>query len=94
MTKLILLKNNGLLILWRINQRRRKSRIKGTLVIISKIEINFANDMDEKTIKETLLKGERVTLECKKATAEVPKSIWLTFLVLFGLLGGQICGLQ
>ena len=23
--------------------------------------------MDEKTIKETLLKGERVTLECKKA---------------------------
>lgn len=25
--------------------------------------INFANDMDEKTIKETLLKGERVTLE-------------------------------
>ena len=34
--------------------------------------------MDEKTIKETLLKGERVTLECKKAKAEVPKSIWQT----------------
>ena len=34
--------------------------------------------MDEKTIKETLLKGERVTLECKKAKAEVPKSIWRT----------------
>lgn len=50
--------------------------------------------MDEKTIKEALYKGERVTLECKKATAEVPKSIWLTFLVLFGLLGGQICGFQ
>lgn len=35
--------------------------------------------MDEKTIKETLLKGERVTLECKKAKAEVPKSIWQTY---------------
>jgi len=29
--------------------------------------------MDEKTIKEALLKGERVTLECKRAKAEVPK---------------------
>ena len=27
--------------------------------------------MDEKTIKEILLKGERVTLECKKAKADV-----------------------
>ncbi|MBP3776130.1 MAG: hypothetical protein J6I37_03990 [Prevotella sp.] len=26
---------------------------------------------DEKTIKETLLKGERMTLECKKVKAEV-----------------------
>jgi len=32
--------------------------------------------MDEKTIKEALLKGERVTLECKRAKAEVPKSVW------------------
>ena len=30
-------------------------------------------NMDEKTIKEALQKGERVTLECKKAKAEVPK---------------------
>lgn len=30
--------------------------------------------MDEKTIKEILLKGERVTLECKKAKSEMPKS--------------------
>ena len=58
-------------------------------MIISKIEINFANDMDEKTIKETLLKGERVTLECKKATAEVPKSIWLTFLFYSAFLAGR-----
>ena len=28
--------------------------------------------MDEKTIKETLLKGERITLECKKAQSNVP----------------------
>ena len=35
--------------------------------------------MDEKTIKDTLLKGERVILECKKAKAEVPKSIWQTY---------------
>ena len=35
--------------------------------------------MDEKTIKEALLKGERVTLECKKAKAEVPKSVWATY---------------
>jgi hypothetical protein len=35
--------------------------------------------MDEKTIKETLLKGERVTLECKRAKAEVPKSVWESY---------------
>lgn len=35
--------------------------------------------MDEKTIRETLLKGERVTLECKKSKAEVPKSVWATY---------------
>ena len=28
--------------------------------------------IDEKTIRETLLKGERVTLECKKAQSNVP----------------------
>ena len=32
--------------------------------------------MDEKTIKEALLRGERVTLECKRAKDEVPKSVW------------------
>ena len=31
--------------------------------------------MDEKTIKEVLREGERVTLECKRAKAEVPNSI-------------------
>ena len=35
--------------------------------------------MDEKTIKETLLKGERITLEAKRAEKEVPKSVWETY---------------
>ena len=51
---------------------------------------NFANDMDEKSIKETLLKGERVTLECKKAKAEVPKSIWQTYSAFANTIGGLI----
>ena len=52
--------------------------------------INFANDMDEKTIKEALLKGERVTLECKKAKSEVPKSIWQTYSAFANTIGGLI----
>ena len=35
--------------------------------------------MYEKTIKEALRKGERLTLECKRAKAEVPKSVWATY---------------
>lgn len=46
--------------------------------------------MDEKTIKEILLKGERVTLECKKAKAEVPKSIWQTYSAFANTIGGMI----
>jgi ATP-dependent DNA helicase RecG len=52
--------------------------------------INFANDMDEKTIKEALLKGERVTLECKRAKAEVPKSVWATYSAFANTIGGLI----
>ena len=47
-------------------------------------------NMDEKTIKETLLKGERVALECKKAKAEVPKSIWQTYSAFANTIGGLI----
>ena len=47
-------------------------------------------NMDEKTIKETLLKGERVTLECKKAKAEVPKSVWQTYSAFANTIGGMI----
>ena len=32
--------------------------------------------LNEKTIRETLLKGERVTLECKKAQSNVPVDAW------------------
>ena len=46
--------------------------------------------MDEKTIKEILLKGERVTLECKKAKSEMPKSIWQTFSAFAYTIGGMI----
>jgi len=43
--------------------------------------------MDEKTIKEALLKGERVTLECKRAKAEVPKSVWATYSAFANTIG-------
>jgi predicted HTH transcriptional regulator len=46
--------------------------------------------MDEKTIKEALYKGERVTLECKKAKAEVPKSVWATYSAFANTIGGLI----
>ena len=46
--------------------------------------------MNEKTKKETLLKGERVTLECKKAKAEVPKSVWQTYSAFANTIGGLI----
>ena len=47
-------------------------------------------NMDEKTIKEALQKGERVTLECKRAKAEVPKSIWATYSAFANTIGGLI----
>ena len=47
-------------------------------------------DINGKTIKETLLKGERVTLECKKAKAEVPKSVWQTYSAFANTIGGLI----
>ena len=33
-------------------------------------------DMDEKTIRDALLKNERVSLECKKAQTNIPTSVW------------------
>ena len=46
--------------------------------------------MNEKTIREALLKGERVTLECKKAKSEMPKSIWQTYSAFANTIGGMI----
>lgn len=46
--------------------------------------------MDEKTIKEALQKGERVTLECKKPKSEMPKSIWQTYSAFANTIGGMI----
>lgn len=46
--------------------------------------------MDKNTILEALRKGERVTLECKKARAEVPSSIWSTYSAFANTLGGLI----
>ena len=46
--------------------------------------------MNEKTIKEALRKGERVTLECKRAKAEVPKSVWATYSAFANTIGGLI----
>ena len=46
--------------------------------------------MDEKTIKETLLKGERVTLECKKAQSNVPVDAWKTYSAFANTYGGLI----
>ena len=39
---------------------------------------------------DSFLKGERVTLECKKAKAEVPKSIWQTYSAFANTIGGLI----
>ena len=46
--------------------------------------------MVEKTIKETLLKGERVTLECKKAQSNVPIDAWKTYSAFANTYGGLI----
>ena len=47
-------------------------------------------NMDEKTIKEALLKGERVTLECKKAQSNIPGSVWETYSAFANTYGGLI----
>jgi len=46
--------------------------------------------MNENTIREALKKGERVTLECKKAMVEVPKSLWETYSAFANTIGGLI----
>ena len=47
-------------------------------------------DIDEKTIQAALLKGERVTLECKKAQSNVPIDMWKTYSAFANTYGGLI----
>ncbi len=46
--------------------------------------------LNEKSIKDALLKGERVTLECKRAESEVPKELWKTYSAFANTIGGLI----
>lgn len=46
--------------------------------------------MDKSELHSTLLKGERTSLECKKAKNEVPKSVWDTYSSFANTLGGDI----
>ncbi|MGM9927962.1 MAG: helix-turn-helix domain-containing protein, partial [Bacillus sp. (in: firmicutes)] len=46
--------------------------------------------MDKNTIKALLLKGERVTLECKKAQRNIPNSMWDTYSAFANTYGGTI----
>ena len=46
--------------------------------------------MTYKEIQDTLKYGERLTLECKKAKNEVPKSIWDTYSAFANTIGGTI----
>ena len=46
--------------------------------------------IDEKTIRAALLKGERITLEAKRAEKEVPKSVWQTYSAFANTIGGLI----
>ena len=41
-------------------------------------------------INKLLSKGERVTLECKKATNSVPNSLWDTYSAFANTYGGTI----
>lgn len=46
--------------------------------------------MDKNTIKALLLRGERVTLECKKAQRNIPNSMWKTYSAFANTYGGTI----
>lgn len=51
--------------------------------------ISVYKDMTENEIKEMLMNGESVTLECTRAKTEVPKSVWETY----SAFANAVCGM-
>ena len=56
---------------------------------------NFAKELKQdmitkENILETLLKGERVTLECKLAQSNVPNDVWRSYSAFANTYGGLI----
>lgn len=46
--------------------------------------------MTEKDIKDLLLRGERIILECKEAQRAIPKSVWESYSAFANTIGGTI----